>query len=362
MNDMDIDLELLMDYCKSHTIIKSDNIRDCLSDVKYRLPNSTQSTFLFGSFFPPKNIFIEIPNLKDVSSQDLKSLECLKDAEKYVYIRVLGPYNIEEATNIKKSPNQSIRSTGYSIYTISELRSIVEEMEIIESGLEGNETDLQKAAYIYNVLANAMICDEKGEQSVIHSLRGLIKKKSICNGYSKIYKELLDRQKIDCHFVVGYKDKKDWENGKNYNHAWNVITIDGKNYPVDLTWESNLLHQSGKMYFKYFTQDTQRFSKLHFIPKDAPYFDLELSSFTEEQIQEVKNFFNKRKIEISTLSESANPGNYQTRKDSTRMSLTPDNLVPCTGRTHTTSSEISSAENEVENSLSKNDKSHSVDE
>ena len=27
---------------------------------------------------------------------------------------------------------------------------------------------------------------------------------------------------------------KQAENG----HAWNIVTIDGKNYPIDLTWDS----------------------------------------------------------------------------------------------------------------------------
>lgn len=58
----------------------------------------------------------------------------------------------------------------------------------------------------------------------------LIKNESVCNGYAKTFKYLMDMLEIPCTVISGICD-----NGEL--HAWNIIELDGECYQVDVTWD-----------------------------------------------------------------------------------------------------------------------------
>lgn len=352
--DVDLELTCYLDslYSNIYDLTKSNSNIATLSD----LASSDKDQSL-----------IIIQNTKDVSSKDLMSLP------DDIKILVKGPFDTEKSAVLSK-PSLVQNCVNCSTYSKNELLQIVEQMETIETAFNENETDLQKVAHIYAILANAISYDSFKEESSKndYSLRGLITGKSTCGGYSRIFKELLERQGIECHFALGRQDNNYFENP---THAWNIVTIEGKNYPVDLTWDSSSLHLDGNQsILKYFSPDIASFDKNHIISLDDPSGNLELSSFTEEQLLEMKPILNMYGLEISvpnnlvTMSSNGQiikPNSKldnQVAEKSDTYNLPISNIVASTERTHTTSSEISSAENEVENSLSKNDKSHSVDE
>ena len=51
----------------------------------------------------------------------------------------------------------------------------------------------------------------------------------VCQGYSLAYKYLIDKLNKDfnCEIITS----------KVNNHAWNMVTLDGKKYYVDVTWD-----------------------------------------------------------------------------------------------------------------------------
>ncbi len=109
--------------------------------------------------------------------------------------------------------------------------------------------DIVKAYVAHNYLAatieywyneNATSLEASHMQS---AYGGLIDHKCVCQGYAEAYKRLLDIEGIFCDVICG-KIK-----GSLEYHAWNIVRLDGENYHVDVTWDSESL---GIVDFKYF--------------------------------------------------------------------------------------------------------------
>lgn len=60
----------------------------------------------------------------------------------------------------------------------------------------------------------------------------LIEKKCVCQGYAEAFKRLMDEASIKCDVVVGKCSSEGL-------HAWNIITINGVRYHVDVTWDGS---------------------------------------------------------------------------------------------------------------------------
>lgn len=58
----------------------------------------------------------------------------------------------------------------------------------------------------------------------------LVRGKGVCQAYSMLYKELLTSVGVECRYV----------SSNAMNHGWNIVTINGKNYHVDVTGDDPL--------------------------------------------------------------------------------------------------------------------------
>ena len=72
-------------------------------------------------------------------------------------------------------------------------------------------------------------------------------KKSVCEGYSRLYKHLCDHIKIPCEKISGYSKGVGYEDDKKTNfsetdHAWNAVPIDEHWYLLDSTWGAGHLN------------------------------------------------------------------------------------------------------------------------
>lgn len=154
---------------------------------------------------PNQKLVIQIPNTKGISSKMLKELD------PNVSIRIEGAYD-SDLISRKGNDKYSNGETGeyYTtavIYTRNEAIQIVSEMEKIEEGLKGQDfSQLEKLVYIYERLKSSVMYDPKFESKPskdTRSLRGLITKQTVCAGYAVIFKEMMDRQGIECRYVSG---------------------------------------------------------------------------------------------------------------------------------------------------------------
>ena len=181
------------------------------------------------------NIIIQFPNTTYLNDF---VLDQLKRYSSRVSIQIIGGYDHNRIANY---PNASNRLTRDNIYTVDEMKNILKEIKVIEEGLNPNWDQLQKLIYFVSKLGDRIIYHpfhEVQPSRDIRSLRGLTSGKTVCAGYAIILKELCDRNKIKCDYVEGTCNEEDYK--KNYlTHAWNIVTIQGMNIPVDLTWHAN---------------------------------------------------------------------------------------------------------------------------
>ncbi len=209
--------------------------------------------------YPNSPILVEIQNTKGITSSMIRQLN------PNVAIRIAGSYDKDRLERYKgcSFKTESLEDYYYNsvIYTRNETIKILEQMEKIESGINKNWSDIQKIIYIYDRLKTGIMYDPKYEQkasSEIRSLRGLITRQTVCAGYAVIFKEFMDRHNIECEYARGGVKSQETS-----GHAWNIVTIDGKKYPIDLTWD-NTTFRSGKYNsFDWLCQDVKKFSRCH---------------------------------------------------------------------------------------------------
>ena len=213
--------------------------------------------------YPNSNILVEVQNTKGISSDMIRQLNS------NAAIRIAGGYD-KKRVELNKNRKFSDGETGQYyfdavIYSKNETIKILEEIERIESGISNNWSDIQKFLYVYDRLKTGIMYDPKFEQkfsSEIRSLRGLLSKQTVCCGYAMILKEFMDRNNIECEYVEGYT-KYDQNGRKVGGHAWNIICINGKKYPIDLTWDNTRFRSGQSKSFDWMCKSVQDFSKCH---------------------------------------------------------------------------------------------------
>ncbi len=177
---------------------------------------------------PSVDLVLQVPSTQGASSSFVQKLD------PRIKIRIAGAYDterLEAYKNVKFTTGADCKEAFIDsvIYTRNETIRILSEIEKIESGLMDNWSDMQKALYIYDVLKTTIIYDAKYKNkswAEVRSLRGLITKQTVCAGYSLIYKEILERNGINCKFVVGSA------------HAWNILQIDDQYISADVTHDN----------------------------------------------------------------------------------------------------------------------------
>ena len=158
---------------------------------------------------PHKKLYVEIPNTRGISSEMLRQLT------PNISIRIEGAYDQERVSRLGDVKYDTGETGEYYtsavIYTRNEAIRIISEMEKIEKRLEGQNFDqFEKVVYIYEKLKTSIMYDPKYEHKLskdIRSLRGFITKQTVCAGYAVMFKEMMDRQGIACHYVSGVTNK-----------------------------------------------------------------------------------------------------------------------------------------------------------
>lgn len=93
-------------------------------------------------------------------------------------------------------------------------------------------SDYDKELYVHDKLANETTY-ELGNKNIYNSL---VQKKGNCMGFSYAMKYLLNKLGVKCRVVVGKSQNP--ASGVPENHMWNVVTLNGKEYLTDTTWDA----------------------------------------------------------------------------------------------------------------------------
>lgn len=92
---------------------------------------------------------------------------------------------------------------------------------------------------------------DKLKKSYSHEIIGpLTQGVGVCEGIAKTVKALCDAVGIECTIALSEANP---EKGVRYRHTWNILTIDGKRYHLDATFDNSL--QRGAHRYDYYNLD-----------------------------------------------------------------------------------------------------------
>lgn len=137
-----------------------------------------------------------------------------------------------------------------------------------------------------------------------HSIIGaLIERRAVCEGISFAYQYILNRLGIDCMTVSGKVLKFEGKYYKNH-HAWNIISLNGKNYHVDVTW-NNPIEINGVKHptYGYFCLPSSLFQD------HASGFNIKCNSLDENLFYRANKLFTSIQ-QLKRFAMQRNPYNY----------------------------------------------------
>jgi len=210
------------DESKTYSAYKPENVYKCTINNINDVLNSIISVS------SDERILIELPNTVGLTHDIINKIP--NNAE----IRITGGFTQEYSNSIKNDFMDYLREKA--TYSKDELDKIIYKVESIEKGIDPNWNKYEKALYLYEYMKADIVYREPkdvGDASSTYqrtrtwdTLSGLTNQLSTCNGFSHIYTELCTRQDIECVQTA------------SKGHAWNIITIDNKNFLVDIIWDS----------------------------------------------------------------------------------------------------------------------------
>ena len=117
---------------------------------------------------------------------------------------------------------------------------------------------------VHDYIINNTEYDTTISKPNIYNIYGtLVGKQSVCEGYAKTFKYMMDGLGIPCTLVIGKGTNSE---GKTENHAWNYVKFDGTWYAIDTTWDDPIstngwISESSK--YQYFLKGSIDMSKDH---------------------------------------------------------------------------------------------------
>ncbi len=190
------------------------------------------------------NYLLTLTNTKDINPSVVNCLAKQIKRRDLINIRVIG--GLDASVNPKFNDPDMMT---LNLYKPDELAGILSRFEQIEKDINPCDPPIVRAAQIYNTLARSVTYPEQPQDyESCRSLRGLLNNEMICAGYALLFKELMDRQGIECEYVHGEK------------HAWNNLKIDGQWYPIDLTWGAEEIQKNPNHVYTDFASDPKFYS------------------------------------------------------------------------------------------------------
>lgn len=148
-------------------------------------------------------------------------------------------------------------SANYAIESVENVKN-----DIINS-LEGN--DIEKMKTVHDYLVDHTEYDANAGSMVYNIYGTLINGKSVCEGYARAFKYILDDIGIPCIIACGIGRNS---TGATESHAWNYVKIDGVWYAVDVTWDDPIIPENAVLTddirYTYFLKGSNLFFKDHF--------------------------------------------------------------------------------------------------
>lgn len=102
------------------------------------------------------------------------------------------------------------------------------------SEIDKNDSEYEKELYVHDYICRNCEYVDDGENLKVTAYDALVSGEAVCEGYARAAQLLLSKLGIKNYLVIGDAEN---ELGEVEGHMWNIVTIDGKNYHLDVTWD-----------------------------------------------------------------------------------------------------------------------------
>ena len=198
------------------------------------------------------------------------------DHPEVFYINVNKMYlNIETTTKgnnvtynvfINSGNQANYLEDGYN--SKEQIDTALAEIENVKNQILSQKTGdaYQDIKMVHDYLIDSVEYDTTLSNPNIYNIYGaLVSKLSVCEGYAKAYKYLMDALGIPCVIVIGTGTNS---SGQSENHAWNYVQINNIWYGVDTTWDDPVVIGGGRptqtARYQYFLKGENTLNKDHF--------------------------------------------------------------------------------------------------
>ena len=148
-----------------------------------------------------------------------------------------------------------------------QVENAINQVEQVKNSLVARRTGntYNDIKMVHDYLVDNIEYDSSLSKPNIYDVYGaLVNHVSVCEGYARSFKYILDEMGIPCVLVIGTGTNS---RGETERHAWNYVEIQGSWYAVDCTWDDpvvvggGIVSQSSK--YKYFLKGSNDFLADH---------------------------------------------------------------------------------------------------
>ena len=124
--------------------------------------------------------------------------------------------------------------------------------EILNTCLEDDDDDFEKALKLYNYMESTFTYGEVDAQSTGDGAdyKAFQLKTGVCDNIASIYAYLLQQAGVEALNIGTYEN--------NVCHAWTYAIIKGKSYHIDATWALKKSYETEDLYLDYFMMSDKR--------------------------------------------------------------------------------------------------------
>nr|WP_265496725.1 transglutaminase domain-containing protein [Mycoplasma mycoides] len=257
--------------------------------------NDTNTTFKLSS-----NGILEWKDTKgsDERSSDEKSARVWASYKGYLYSAVVKVYSeyLSDVINNEELAKQAAKKL------VDEQKW--NELPPLQRLIKAYEWMTKEVKYDHDLTSGPMLKNQNAHSA-------LVRKYTVCTGYAKGLKLILEELGIPCRFIEGSSDRESTIS----KHAWNLVQLDNEWYHVDATSDRTNTHTN----FNFFLNTNDDFDKKDKFTKDFEnqgkrWRNLKFKNFVsseEDVLALIDNNWNIDKKQINTLSLVINNNNFK---------------------------------------------------
>ena len=318
---------------ESESVPKMGQAQNEASDVVVLEPKEGSSLAFFGLSMEEQKVYTEI--LTALMALDAKTTLSSCDRsliDKVFQCVMLDHPEIFYVDGYKYTEYKSgdtvnkIVFTGNYLYTAEEIADrkaqIEEKVSSVMAGITATDDEYLIVKYFYETLISGTEYDmETNDHQNICSV--FLNGKSVCQGYAKAFQYLLHQAGLESGLVIGTVKDGD-------SHAWNLVSVNGNWYYVDVTWgdahyllsegeDNKTVTRNGFVNYDYLCVTTEQLGKTHTIqmPVTMPQCDTMTDNY---YVREGLYFTEYNEERIAGLFKEA----YASGKDAVTLKCSDD--------------------------------------